>query len=86
MIQRSHLERNEVKSRDLRTLTTFQVNALRRSLDSRCSLGMTAHRPGCPHVGAKMVENFPDNLKYLRIVNISLISGREKFLIFFQKH
>ena len=47
-----HLERNEVKSRDLHTLTTFQVNAVRRSLDSRGSLGMTALDHSCsPETG-----------------------------------
>ena len=37
-----HLERNEVESRDLRIIVTFQVKSVRRSLDSLRSLGMTA--------------------------------------------
>ena len=36
-----HLERNEVESRDLRMTVTYQVESVRRSLDSLCSLGMT---------------------------------------------
>ena len=36
-----HLERNEVESRDLRMIVTFQVESVRRSLDSLRSLGMT---------------------------------------------
>ena len=37
-----HLERNEVESRDLRMIVTFQVESVRRSLDSLRSLGMTS--------------------------------------------
>ena len=36
-----HLERNEVESRDLRTSVRYQVELVRRSLDSLRSLGMT---------------------------------------------
>ena len=36
-----HLERNEVKSRDLRTNSNYAVSTVRRFLDSLRSLGMT---------------------------------------------
>ena len=36
-----HPERNEVESRDLRTMMTFVVKSVRRSFDSLCSLRMT---------------------------------------------
>ena len=36
-----HPERNEVESRDLRTVMIFAVKLVRRSFDSLCSLRMT---------------------------------------------
>ena len=41
-INMCHLERNEVESRDLRIMMRFQAESVRRSLGSRCSLGMTS--------------------------------------------
>ena len=58
-----------MKSRDLRTFGTFQVKSVRRSLDSRCSLGMTV-------LGVKPINcNFPLSISIFLWYDVENVRG-----------